>query len=80
MYVTDNMIAEMAARYGKPVLKNFSFKVDEEEVNRIGSSQKHGRNHDVTLYVQKDDKIVVIAKHFYPPHTLQGTIWRSGSR
>ncbi|RKX24723.1 MAG: hypothetical protein DRP45_07590 [Candidatus Zixiibacteriota bacterium] len=74
MYVTDDMIAEMAVRYGTPALKKYSFDVDEKEVNRIGSSQKHGRNHDATLYVQKDDKIVVIAKHFYPP-----TLYRAPS-
>lgn len=41
--------------------------VDEKEYLRIKASQKDERRHDVTLYIFKGDKIVVIAKHFYPP-------------
>jgi len=61
------MIADMAARFGVPHERAFRFAVTDKEYDRIRSSQKHGRNHDVTLYVIKDGKVVVIAKHFYPP-------------
>jgi len=61
------MIAEMAKQYGLPEHKQFHFSVTQSEFNRIRSSQKHDRNHDVTLYVRKGDKVIVIAKHFYPP-------------
>ncbi len=68
MFVTDNMIAEMAAKYGTPQEREFHFGVARKELDRIRSSQKQGRNHDVTLYIQKDDRLVVIAKHMYPPN------------
>lgn len=67
MFVTDAMIDEMADKYGQPHGCAFSFDVTEHELDRIRSSQKHGRDHDVTLYIRKDDKLVVIAKHMYPP-------------
>lgn len=61
------MIARMAERYGSPKNREFRFDVPVREVERIRSSQKNGRNHDVTLYIRKGDQLVVIAKHFYPP-------------
>jgi len=67
MFVTYDMIADMARRYGQPHEREFSFEVTENELNRIRSSQKQGRNHDVTLYIRKDDQLVVIAKPMYPP-------------
>jgi 8-oxo-dGTP pyrophosphatase MutT (NUDIX family) len=37
------------------------------EFSNLKKSQKNGRSHDVTLFIRKDDKFIVIAKHFYPP-------------
>ena len=67
MYVSDDMIARMADQYGRPHRRDFRFDVPLREVERIRSSQKNGRNHDVTLYIRKGNQFVVIAKHFYPP-------------
>ena len=61
------MIARMADQYGRPHSREFCFEATSGELDRIRSSQKYGRNHDVTLYIRKDNQIVVIAKHFYPP-------------
>jgi 8-oxo-dGTP pyrophosphatase MutT (NUDIX family) len=61
------MIDRMARRYGAPCVKTFKIDASSKELRRIRSSQKHGRNHDVTLYVRKEGRIVVIAKHMYPP-------------
>ena len=67
MYVTDDMLAEIEGRYGRPVERTFVFSVTDREYKRIKDSQHHGRNHDITLYIRKGDKIIVIAKHIYPP-------------
>ena len=66
MFVTDTMIEKMQARFGVPAEASFEYEVTEREYDRIRASQKHERNHDVTLYIRKDDRIVVIAKPFYP--------------
>ncbi len=66
MFVTDEMIREMEERFGVPVAKSFRIPSTSTELLRIASSQKSGRNHDVTLYVQMGEKWIVIAKHAYP--------------
>jgi 8-oxo-dGTP pyrophosphatase MutT (NUDIX family) len=67
MYVTDEMIGRMALLYGNPQHKEFSVRVSGKEFDFIKSTQTYGRNHDVTLYITKDNKVIVNAKHFYPP-------------
>ncbi len=67
MYVTTDTINEMIDKYGRPKKKTFQFQVAEKEFNRIRSSQKNRRKHDITLYILKDRHIIVIAKPFYPP-------------
>ena len=61
------MIAAMVARYGPPHRRKFELETNARELARIRSSQTHGRNHDVTLYIRKGEQLVVIAKHIYPP-------------
>jgi 8-oxo-dGTP pyrophosphatase MutT (NUDIX family) len=67
VYVPDDMIAAMAARYGEPHRRRFDINVTAKELARIRSSQRDGRNHDVTLYIRKGDQLIVMAKHVYPP-------------
>lgn len=57
----------MVDQYGQPRQASFRYDVTEKEFQRIRRSQKDGRNHDVTLYVGIENKLIVIAKHFYPP-------------
>lgn len=66
MFIKKETIENLAKQFGKPKEVSFAYDVTEEEYDRIKSSQKNGREHDVTLYIIKDKKIVVIAKHFYP--------------
>ncbi len=66
MFVTEEMISDMAARYGQPERAGFRFELPADQFGRIRASQKHGRNHDVTVYIRKDEEFVVIAKHMYP--------------
>ncbi len=67
MFVSKEAIKEMEERFGEPRRADFLIPVMTEEFERIRSSQKNGRRHDITLYIVKDGKIVVIAKPFYPP-------------
>jgi 8-oxo-dGTP pyrophosphatase MutT (NUDIX family) len=66
MFVTKDMIAAMAQKFGTPADREFEFEVTRTELDRIRSSQKAGRNHDVTVYIRKGDQLVLIAKHIYP--------------
>lgn len=67
MFVTDKMIDEMAARFGSPATPSFDIPTPRDQIEFIRSTQKQGRNHDVTIYAIKAEQVVVIAKHFYPP-------------
>lgn len=64
MYLTDQMISQMESHYGVPEKR--SFRMEAPEFDFIRSTQTHGRNHDITIYMVKDNRVAVIAKHFYP--------------
>ncbi len=66
MYFTPRMIQLVADRYGYPPVINMDAPVDQDEYDFIRSTQTFGRCHDVTLYIFKDNKLIVNAKHHYP--------------
>lgn len=66
MFINEKIINQVKKIYGIPEKKHYSFSASEEEYNRIKSSQKNNRNHDITLYIRYNDRFIVIAKHFYP--------------
>ncbi|MFZ5980989.1 MAG: NUDIX hydrolase [Candidatus Zixiibacteriota bacterium] len=67
MYITDDILCSLSERYGPPRIWRVSVFAFPDEFAMIRNSQKGGRNHDVTVYGQKDGRIIVNAKHFYPP-------------
>jgi 8-oxo-dGTP pyrophosphatase MutT (NUDIX family) len=67
VFVTDDLIRAMERQYGVPALREFHIPSTLQEVQRIRSSQRDGRNHDATIYIRKGKQIIVIAKHPYPP-------------
>jgi 8-oxo-dGTP pyrophosphatase MutT (NUDIX family) len=67
MYVTQSMIQQVIEQYGQPQAAAFTIPAGEDEYEFIGASQKDGRRHDTTFYIVKDGRIVVNAKHNYPP-------------
>jgi len=67
MFVSDQTIESWAALYGVPRTWSHRQAVTPHDYAIISGSQKHGRRHDITLYIEGDGKIAVIAKPFYPP-------------
>ena len=67
MYVTRETIEKIEELYGRPEERTVRFEMDEREFDGLKKSQKNGRSHDVTIFIRKDGKFIVIAKHFYPP-------------
>lgn len=61
------MIQQVIEQYGQPQTAEFTAPVSEDEYEFIRASQKDGRQHDTTFYIVKDGRIVVNAKHNYPP-------------
>ncbi len=66
MYVTYRQIREAADRYGYPPIIHMTAPVDSEEFEFIRSTQHYGRSHDITMFIFKGRRIIVIAKHNYP--------------
>jgi ADP-ribose pyrophosphatase YjhB (NUDIX family) len=67
MFVSKDTIASWAIRYGTPQTWSHRQDVTAVDYGIISGSQKHGRHHDITLYIEREGQIAVIAKPFYPP-------------
>ena len=66
MFIPQETIRNLSEKFGQPKEVAFEIEISEDEFDFIKSTQKKGREHDVTLYIIKDKKIIVVAKHFYP--------------
>lgn len=66
MYLKADTIKLIEQLYGQPEVINSRFEMNPDEFEGLKASQKHGRKHDVTLFIRKDKQFIVIAKHFYP--------------
>lgn len=65
MYVTDDVIRSWEARYGRPESWEHVQPTSREEFDFIRSTQRDGRSHDITLYIERDGQFAVTAKHHY---------------
>ncbi|HEY7545465.1 MAG TPA: NUDIX hydrolase [Blastocatellia bacterium] len=57
----------MERRYGVPDEVRREYEMTGREFDMVSRSRKHGRSHDVTLFIIDNDSIVVIKKPMYPP-------------
>jgi 8-oxo-dGTP pyrophosphatase MutT (NUDIX family) len=53
-------------RFGQPKELSLSFEMGEKEFSMLLDSMKDGRNSDVTLFIFKEQKVICIAKPWYP--------------
>ena len=67
MYISAEAINEIESKYGTPAEVRLSYEMTRPEFEMVRKSQKHGRAHDVTLFILKENSIVVIKKPMYPP-------------
>ncbi len=61
-----NEIKELEKLYGKPAEKYIDIEMEDEDCFLVKASASKGRNHDVTVFIFKDDKLILIKKHSYP--------------
>jgi 8-oxo-dGTP pyrophosphatase MutT (NUDIX family) len=67
-FVSDEVLAEAAARYGSPAAARVRVPIGAEEMARLRASQRHGRAHDVTFFVRRPDgAVALIRKPSFPP-------------
>jgi 8-oxo-dGTP pyrophosphatase MutT (NUDIX family) len=60
-----NTLEDVEKRFGIPRELSMSFPMNFSEFQDLKDSMKDGRNSDVTLFIFKDNKIIVIAKPWY---------------
>lgn len=67
MYITAEITRAVERRYGFPLEIVRSYEMSQREFDVVRRSQKHGRAHDVTLFIISDNRVAVIKKPMYPP-------------
>jgi len=60
------MFTEIERKYGTPRKLVMSFSMNQKEFEMLQASMQDGRNSDVTMFIFKDGKVIVIAKPWYP--------------
>jgi len=65
-YLKADDIASVEKKFGKPAELKTEIELSQGEFERVRRSQYNGRAHDITLFIFKGDKMLFIAKHFYP--------------
>jgi 8-oxo-dGTP pyrophosphatase MutT (NUDIX family) len=67
MYISAEAIRAIELKYGQPEELSFTYEMTPAEFALVRASQKHGRAHDVTLFIVDAGQVVVIRKPMYPP-------------
>ncbi|MDI6825514.1 MAG: NUDIX hydrolase, partial [Bacillota bacterium] len=75
MYLTEEKLAPLIARYGRPRVVSTRQEISSPEMDMVLASRRDGRAHDVTCFIVDDrGRVAVIRKHFHPPG-----VWRAPS-
>ena len=67
MYISAETIHELEHKFGAPREVYLAYEMTKSELDAVRRSQKHGRAHDVTLFIFSEGRLVVIRKPMYPP-------------
>jgi len=66
MYISPETVLALEKKYGVPEVPTLAYEMTESEFDMVARSQKHGRAHDVTLFIIIDGQVVVIRQPMYP--------------
>jgi ADP-ribose pyrophosphatase YjhB (NUDIX family) len=66
MYVDPREIDQIEERFGKPRIVHLEHEIGETEIDFVRASQKHGRAHDITLFIFENDHLALIRKPMFP--------------
>ena len=65
-YLNPADIAAVEAQFGRPKELTTQIAMTKKELLMVRRSQHGGRAHDLTMFIFNGDKMLFIAKHFYP--------------
>lgn len=67
MFIAAASIAAWEERYGVPVVRGHEQAISLNEMDMVLGSRKHGRCHDITMFIFAGDQLALIAKPSFPP-------------
>jgi ADP-ribose pyrophosphatase YjhB (NUDIX family) len=65
MYVNAKLVEEIEAKLGKPQVLHLEHEIGDAELAFVRATQKHGRAHDITLFIFNDDHLALIRKPMF---------------
>jgi len=65
MYVDAKQVEEIETRLGEPQVMHLEHEIGDRELSFVRSTQKHGRAHDITLFIFNDDHLALIRKPMF---------------
>ncbi len=71
MYLDEAMIEGVEERYGRPEVVRLEQEISPLEIALVRGSQKHGRAHDITLFIFKGSQVALIRKPMHPPDVFR---------
>jgi ADP-ribose pyrophosphatase YjhB (NUDIX family) len=67
MYVEARQMEELEAKFGKPQVLRLEHDIGDMEMAFVRATQKHGRAHDITLFIFNGDRLALIRKPMFRP-------------
>jgi ADP-ribose pyrophosphatase YjhB (NUDIX family) len=65
MYVDAKLVEEIEAKLGEPEVLCLEHEIGDREMAFVRASQKHGRAHDITLFIFNNDHLALIRKPMF---------------
>jgi ADP-ribose pyrophosphatase YjhB (NUDIX family) len=65
MYVDAELVEEAERRFGKPQVLHMEHDIGQAELAFVKATQKHGRAHDITLFILNNDHLALIRKPMF---------------
>jgi ADP-ribose pyrophosphatase YjhB (NUDIX family) len=67
LYIDEAMMRGMEEKFGRPEVLRLTQRITPGEMALVRGSQKHGRAHDITLFIFRGEKLALIRKPIHPP-------------
>ena len=67
MFIAAASVREWERRYGAPIVREREQTISRDEMDMVLGSRKHGRSHDITMFIFAGERLALIAKHSFPP-------------
>jgi ADP-ribose pyrophosphatase YjhB (NUDIX family) len=65
MYVDAELVEEAERKFGKAQVLHLEHDIGQEELAFVRATQKHGRAHDITLFIFDNDRLALIRKPMF---------------